>query len=297
MGCKNDKCNKKVLLRTVNNITTTGTAKNSIELDSGDLQLVNDALTPGNDKYYGTDATGTKGYHDLPTPPPGGSDELVKASATDPTPGFLDSKVKNSIEVDSEDLQLVGDAPSPEIFSYYGTNGAGVKGFYRDSPGYNLYETSAITQADSNFTSGVLDNRTGTLGAPTGFGNYEADWQIARNGQIITMAFHTRVDLNISQPTQDSSIRFKTLGAYIPSADYFDFVTAGTGALGINAGVNQIFAASVHAVIDSQIHWDTSAVFNRVNGKFTAHFKDFPDTASELEIWLSASFYQGPLTF
>lgn len=30
------------------------------------VTLVNDALAPGNSKYYGTDAAGVKGYHDLP---------------------------------------------------------------------------------------------------------------------------------------------------------------------------------------------------------------------------------------
>jgi len=41
--------------------------KNSIEDDSGSLQLVNDANSPGNDQYYGTNASGTKGFHPLPT--------------------------------------------------------------------------------------------------------------------------------------------------------------------------------------------------------------------------------------
>lgn len=48
---------------------TTGTAaaltsgvKNSIEIDSGDLQLDGDEASPGNNKVYGTDSTGTKGW-------------------------------------------------------------------------------------------------------------------------------------------------------------------------------------------------------------------------------------------
>ena len=40
--------------------------KNSIEDDSGDLQLVGDQSAPGNEQYYGTDASGTKGFHALP---------------------------------------------------------------------------------------------------------------------------------------------------------------------------------------------------------------------------------------
>jgi len=41
--------------------------KNSIEDDSGSLQLVNDTNSAGNNKYYGTNGSGTKGFHDLPS--------------------------------------------------------------------------------------------------------------------------------------------------------------------------------------------------------------------------------------
>lgn len=43
------------------------------------------------------------------------------------------TSVKNSIEVDAGDLQLVGDAASPGNTKLYGTNGSGVKGWY-DQP-------------------------------------------------------------------------------------------------------------------------------------------------------------------
>lgn len=41
--------------------------KNSIEIDSGDLQLVGDNNTPGASKYYGTDSGGTKGFFSFPS--------------------------------------------------------------------------------------------------------------------------------------------------------------------------------------------------------------------------------------
>jgi hypothetical protein len=40
--------------------------KNSIEVDTGELQLVGDELAPGNNKVYGTDGTGAKGWKDDP---------------------------------------------------------------------------------------------------------------------------------------------------------------------------------------------------------------------------------------
>ncbi len=41
----------------------TVTTKNSIEIDSGDLQLVGDLSIIGNNKFYGTDKTGTRGFY------------------------------------------------------------------------------------------------------------------------------------------------------------------------------------------------------------------------------------------
>ncbi len=38
----------------------------SITADASGLKLVNDAATPGNVKYYGTDGSGVKGFHDVP---------------------------------------------------------------------------------------------------------------------------------------------------------------------------------------------------------------------------------------
>jgi hypothetical protein len=52
------------------------TAKNSVEVDDGDLQLVGDADAPGNDKVYGTDGSGVKGWKDNPA----GGDGLVEAN-------------------------------------------------------------------------------------------------------------------------------------------------------------------------------------------------------------------------
>lgn len=40
--------------------------KNSIEVDAGELQLVGDELAPGNNKVYGTNGAGVKGWKDDP---------------------------------------------------------------------------------------------------------------------------------------------------------------------------------------------------------------------------------------
>lgn len=50
--------------------------KNSIEIDTGDLQLVGDSATPGNTKLYGTNGSGTKGWYDQPAGGSGASTAL-----------------------------------------------------------------------------------------------------------------------------------------------------------------------------------------------------------------------------
>jgi hypothetical protein len=49
-----------------NEISASVKTQMSITSDSSGIKLDGDADTPGNSKYYGTNASGTKGYHDLP---------------------------------------------------------------------------------------------------------------------------------------------------------------------------------------------------------------------------------------
>jgi hypothetical protein len=68
------------------NLPTLGDAaaagvKNSIEIDSAELQLVGDNATPGANKVYGTDASGNKGWKDDPAGGGGGVDVSGTPSA------------------------------------------------------------------------------------------------------------------------------------------------------------------------------------------------------------------------
>jgi hypothetical protein len=59
-------------------ITVAVRTQQSITSDASGIKLSGDAATPGNDKYYGTDAAGVKGFHDLPT---GGSDNDIQEAS------------------------------------------------------------------------------------------------------------------------------------------------------------------------------------------------------------------------
>jgi len=82
------------------------------------------------------------------------TDELVAASSGD-TAGYLDAKVKNSIEVDSNDLQLVGDEAAPGNNKVYGTGAGGAKGWKADTvgglTGTLIYVYNGAATSDANF--------------------------------------------------------------------------------------------------------------------------------------------------
>jgi len=97
------------------------------------LSLSGDEANPGNSKYYGTDGSGTKGFHAIPSP-------------TIPTP-------KNSLETDSGQYQLVGDSSSPGNTKYYGTNSSGTKGFHAVPATF----PATATQSGTTFSPGLSD--------------------------------------------------------------------------------------------------------------------------------------------
>lgn len=93
------------------------------------FSLVNDSAAPGNRKVYGTDASGVKGWRDLPadlsTIPANavnGNSRQVLSSASLFNHGgtFLAANIKR---------YLSGDVASPGAFAYYGTNASGARGW------------------------------------------------------------------------------------------------------------------------------------------------------------------------
>lgn len=127
------------------------------------LSLVNDVASPGNNFFYGTNGTGVRGWYDfanytrnsisVTTPLTYNSSTGVIgiSQATSSVSGFLSStdwttfnnKVSTTRAVNTTNsitgggnlsadrtLQLVNDESAPGASRYYGTNGAGTKGFH-----------------------------------------------------------------------------------------------------------------------------------------------------------------------
>jgi len=107
--------------------------QNSITLDGGAnaLQLDGDELAPGNNHFYGTDGAGSKGWIDLDNYL---DVNLVAGDAMDITHAgtefTFDVLFTNSIELNTNQLQLVNDVDAPGNNYVYSTSNAGVKGWY-----------------------------------------------------------------------------------------------------------------------------------------------------------------------
>lgn len=94
-------------------------------------------------------------------------DEKVKADANDTSSGYLSDKVKNSIVVDSYDLQLSGDASAPGNNKVYGTNATGTKGWKADPTVATGFWNNAATSVFSGVapTTWTDLDINGTVGA------------------------------------------------------------------------------------------------------------------------------------
>lgn len=158
------------------------------QLDTGTyyLQLDGDAAAPGNNKYYGTNASGTKGFYDLT-----GSGENNTASNLGAGVGLYAQKVSVDLqfrslvtnspgltiaqdgnEVDFDLLpvnsitdvggvQLVNDEASPGLSMLYGTDATGTKGWYLQPGGGASGE--ANTGANLGAGVGVYENKSGVV--------------------------------------------------------------------------------------------------------------------------------------
>lgn len=62
----------------LNTISASVITQQSLTSDSSGVRLVGDSATPGNDRYYGTNASGTKGFFSLPTG--GSANDILETS-------------------------------------------------------------------------------------------------------------------------------------------------------------------------------------------------------------------------
>jgi hypothetical protein len=94
----------------------TVSAKNSIEVDDGDLQLVGDVPSPAADRYYGTNGTGTLGFHPVPEGGEGGGggvDNLARLAA-DPSLGWRPGTYKTG----ATSIQLTAQTAGPNFIRF-----------------------------------------------------------------------------------------------------------------------------------------------------------------------------------
>ena len=115
--------------------------------DSVDVvTLVNDEDVPGSLKYYGTDVSGVKGWHDLSVTELGSSGDWGIYT-------FSMSLVNDG----TGDITLVGDSASPGNNKLYGTNAGGTKGWYDIPTAGSTEDSSGLAYVSAYGTP--LDNQ------------------------------------------------------------------------------------------------------------------------------------------
>lgn len=147
-------------------IDTTG----SIETSSAGLQLTNDQVTPGNNRYYGTDGTGTKGWYvhtgtgaieDLQDAIGNAFVDTDTVDATyDDITGQFTWQIRNqfSLTYNSSGIMLVGDVASPGNNQVYGTDATGVRGWYPALNEETARDTIGIGFTDTDTIDAVYDD-------------------------------------------------------------------------------------------------------------------------------------------
>ncbi len=131
------------------------------------LTLLNDASTPGNSRYYGTDGTGTKGYHVIPTQDPTmGGDLSGTASNAQIAAGVVgatelasdavtDIKVAAGAAIaQSKIANLTSDLAGKEATITAGTTGQ----YWRGDKSWQTLDKTAVGLANVDNTSDATKN-------------------------------------------------------------------------------------------------------------------------------------------
>lgn len=140
--------------------------------------------------------------------------EKVKASSTDPTAGYLDAKVKASIEVDADQIQLVGDSETPGNTYYYGTDASGTKGFHSFSVGSS--DPTLIIDTDNDTSIKTETNpdediiRITVAGIQQG--SFSADGLTLYTGASVN---EFSIDTSMSGNSDDAAPTEKAVKAYV----------------------------------------------------------------------------------
>ena len=142
----------------------------SITSDASGIRFSGDSAAPGNNKLYGTDGSGVKGWYDQPSgsytdeqaqDAVGGilvDTDTINFTYSDATPSIIaDVRLQMSLTSDASGVKLSGDSAAPGNSKLYGTNGSGVKGWYDQPTAGGNYQTlrdggvDATQRAAANF--------------------------------------------------------------------------------------------------------------------------------------------------
>ncbi len=165
--------------------------KNSVEIDSGDIQLVGDSASPGNNVFYGTNSSGTRSFYRPPLILP-----LIPGAATltnqpntlelltPASPGIFMTKIDltgfTQVMLQVHVYVASGSGNSPRVILGYATSYTTTAGSYSDigtsAVTCSMSSTGVIRSAWTNLAAGAIGDVW--ISPLTNGGNGVADPQI-----------------------------------------------------------------------------------------------------------------------
>lgn len=274
-----------------------------------ELQLVNDAASPGNNKAYGTNNIGTKGFFDSVSSAFGRTGAVVAlasdydASQVDNDSGvtgaFVDDALNtldaNKIEsvltansvtgdgLSGTEVQLVNDVASPGANQVYGTNGAGTKGWKADpsaaTPGgasTNVqFNNAGAFDGDAEFTWDTTNKVLAVSGNQTIAQGSLTDPEV---GLAITATWNDGVDtfkaftVDVTNTASAAASRLMELSA----GGVAQFDVDATGAWTSSGGGS----ITLGSLVNPETALDITATWNDVADTFVGIRQDITNTGS-----------------
>lgn len=222
----------------------------SISSDTSGIKLVNDVLAPGNNKIYGTDASGVKGWYNSPS---GADGNGIYSGSGNIGNGSAGSTTTATIPSGSSTFKIAWSGGNSALLLDTNTFG----GLYSPSEGY--YVTVANTQAKIGYssgeivlnTSGLYYNNVALISTVGGSVDAKAILDLKSTTKALFPPRMTVTDRNNMGATNNGAVLYNTDTHKLNLRANGSWVELSTGNGGIYGGSGSVPASVVATLTDN----------------------------------------------
>jgi hypothetical protein len=221
----------------------------SLTSDGSGVKLVGDAASPGNSQYYGTDGSGSKGYHALPSAVTQVSTGNGLTGGPITSTGTLSVVTQMSVDLDGSGVKLKNDSASPGNSMLYGTNSSGVKGWYAQPAGGTVSTADSVQGDGSSGNKIQLVNDSAAPGNSQFYGTNASGTKgwLSLPNSTSTMTQGTTHSITSSNGTFEDT----GLSVTLPSAGTYLLLATVHGVVNFSAGSAGLITARLRNSTDS----------------------------------------------